>query len=130
MGRIRGRDTTPEKLVRSMVHKLGFRFRLHTKGMSGTPDLVFPGRRCVIFVHGCFWHAHDCGHGRLPTSNVAFWRQKFARNQKRDSRVQRQLESDGWKVLTVWECETRKPGPLQRRLTRFLNARQNAKNRH
>jgi DNA mismatch endonuclease (patch repair protein) len=122
MSRIHGRNTAPELLVRSTLHKLGFRFRLHRNDLPGKPDLVFPGKKRVIFVHGCFWHGHNCTRGRLPTSNVAFWELKIGRNKERDGRVHQQLEAEGWKVLTVWQCETKDVVGLGERLVRFLTA--------
>jgi DNA mismatch endonuclease, patch repair protein len=122
MSKIRGRDTAPELLVRSILHRLGFRFRLHRKDLAGTPDLVLPSRRSVIFVHGCFWHGHDCSRGGMPSSNVCFWTQKIGKNKDRDSRVQQQLRSEGWNVLTIWQCETKDISQLERRLTRFLQS--------
>jgi DNA mismatch endonuclease (patch repair protein) len=120
MSHVRGRDTGPELLIRSMLHRLGYRFRVHRKDLPGTPDLVFPGRRCVLFVHGCFWHGHSCRCGRRPSSNVAFWHEKIDKNKERDKRVQRQLRKSGWQVLAVWECETRDGPVLEKKLTRFL----------
>src|ERR1700730_11616264 len=105
MSRIKGANTAPELVVRSLLHRLGYRFRLHRRDMPGSPDLVFSGRRSVIFVHGCFLHGHDCARGRLPSSNLVFWEQKIGKNKERDSRVQNQLVSDGWNVLTVWQCQ-------------------------
>jgi DNA mismatch endonuclease (patch repair protein) len=120
MSRIRGRDTGPEILIRSMVHRLGYRFRLHRKDLPGTPDLVFPVRRSAVFVHGCFWHGHDCSRGHLPSSNVAFWEQKIGKNKQRDDRVRKLLRKEGWKVLAVWQCETKDSSRLAKKLTRFL----------
>jgi DNA mismatch endonuclease, patch repair protein len=123
MSKIRGRDTAPELLIRSTLHRLGFRYRLHRKDLAGTPDLVFSGKRSVIFVHGCFWHGHDCPRGGLPSSNISFWQEKIDTNKRRDSRVERELKSEGWKVLTVWQCETKDISKLEQRLTRFLKDR-------
>jgi DNA mismatch endonuclease, patch repair protein len=114
------RDTAPELLVRSMVHRLGFRFRVQRKDLAGTPDLVFRGRRAVIFVHGCFWHGHSCKRGRLPSSNRPFWEHKIGRNRERDTRVGKQLECEGWRVLTIWQCETKDLAGLIGRLCAFL----------
>jgi len=122
MSRIRGKDTKPELVVRSALHALGFRFRLHVRGLPGSPDLVFPGRRKVVFVHGCFWHGHRCRHGLAqPKSNVGFWRAKLAANIARDARVKRQLRADGWSVATAWECTVRN-GSWLPRLLRFLQS--------
>jgi len=120
MSRIRGRDTAPELLVRSSLHRLGYRFRLHRKDLAGTPDLVFPSRHSVVFVNGCFWHGHHCPRGHLPASNAKFWEAKIEKNKRRDKRVCWQLHKEGWKVLTVWGCETKKISMLVEKLIRFL----------
>ena len=110
MGRIKGKDTKPELEVRSLLHKLGFRFRLHRKGLPGTPDIVLPKYRAVIFVHGCYWHRHPgCRYAYNPKSRVAFWQNKFRDNVKRDAAHSRRLTELGWTVITVWECELREP---------------------
>ncbi|MBI5520462.1 MAG: DNA mismatch endonuclease Vsr [Desulfovibrio sp.] len=106
MGRIRSKDTKPELLVRRTLHRLGFRYRLHVKDLPGKPDLVFPSRRTVLFVQGCFWHGHDCKVGnRAPKTNQDYWREKIARNRNRDVISAMRLVEAGWKVLVVWECE-------------------------
>src|SRR6202521_2601072 len=120
MSRVRGSDTNPELMIRSMLHRLGYRFRLHRKDLPGTPDVVLSGRRSVVFVHGCFWHGHTCSRGNLPTSNADFWQRKIAKNRERDGRVQKELKKEGWKVLTIWQCETKNKNALAKRLTRFL----------
>lgn len=107
MQAIRGRDTTPELIVRSIVHGLGLRFRLHSRKLPGTPDLVLTRHRTVILVHGCFWHRHDCGLAANPKTRPEFWAGKFQRNVERDRRVKAQLAELGWRVIEVWECETR-----------------------
>jgi DNA mismatch endonuclease, patch repair protein len=108
MSHIRGRNTGPEMAVRHTIHKLGYRYRLHRRDLPGTPDLVFPGLRKVLFVHGCFWHRHsECRFAYEPKSNVEFWRIKFATNVARDERAKDELEGMGWDVLTVWECEVK-----------------------
>lgn len=105
MSRIRSGDTQPELIVRSLVHRLGARFRLRVKSLPGTPDLVFPGRRKVIFVHGCFWHCHDCRFGNVqPATNAEFWREKRQKTRNRDLAQMQALSDDGWEVLIVWEC--------------------------
>ncbi|MGE3323706.1 MAG: very short patch repair endonuclease [Phycisphaerales bacterium] len=118
MAAVRGRDTTPEKIVRRLVHAMGFRFRLYRADMPGTPDLVLARHRTVILVHGCFWHAHTCRHGRRePKSNVAFWRAKRSRNRQRDREVRAVLRALGWRVVTVWQCQTKHPDRLRARLS-------------
>ncbi len=113
MSRIRGKDTKPEMIVRRACHALGLRFRLHRKDLPGKPDLVFPKHKTVIFVHGCFWHSHDCRYGRVvPKTNAEFWREKRAATVERDRRKTAQLEAAGWRVLEYWECETKKPEEL------------------
>lgn len=121
MSRIRGKNTTPELVVRRFLHRLGYRYTLHQKELPGTPDLVFPTRRKVIFVHGCFWHHHHrCRDGRVPKSRVGYWSLKLRRNVERDGKSVQRLRRLGWKVMTVWECETDNVGVLGRRLLRFL----------
>lgn len=123
MAAIRGRDTGPERRVRSMVHALGYRFRLYRRDLPGTPDLVFPRLRAIVFVHGCFWHAHRCRAGRSdPKTNAAFWKAKRTRNRERDRAAARALRRRGWLVLTVWECELRDAEALIRKLASWLNA--------
>jgi DNA mismatch endonuclease (patch repair protein) len=122
MSAIRGADTKPERIVRSLAHRLGYRFRLHRRDLPGKPDLVFPSRRKVILVHGCFWHVHECPYGRVkPATNSGFWANKRGQNTARDQRNMAALEAAGWSVLVVWECETRKPEPLARALREFLD---------
>ena len=121
MAAVQGKNTKPELVVRRLLYGLGYRYRLHVKDLPGRPDIVFRKRRCVVFVNGCFWHGHDCPRGRGPSSNVEFWRRKIGKNRKRDSRVTDDLGKDGWRVLTVWQCETKDIAQLQRRLLRFLD---------
>ena len=104
MAAIKGKNTKPEKFVRSRLFASGYRFRLHRRDLPGSPDIVLPRYRTVVFVHGCFWHGHDCPHGRRPKSNVKFWNAKIDRNKARDIAVIVALESLGWRVETVWEC--------------------------
>ena len=118
MQAIRGKDTTPELLVRSMVHRLGLRFRLHGRKLPGKPDLVLARHRTVIFVHGCFWHRHDCRLAANPKTRQEFWATKFLANVERDQRVKAQLENLGWRVVEIWECETRGAETLELRLRR------------
>jgi DNA mismatch endonuclease (patch repair protein) len=120
MSRIRGKHTVPELVVRRLLHGLGYRFRLHRKGLPGSPDLVFPGRKKVVFVHGCYWHGHECKWGRLPKSNIEFWQDKVARNQARDARNLTDLAAAGWSAFVVWQCQTKDPPALAKVLKRFL----------
>lgn len=123
MRAVKSKDTTPEMIVRKAAHVLGFRYRLHRRDLPGNPDLVFPIRRKVIFVNGCFWHGHDCARGsREPKTNVDYWRAKIARNVARDRCNLKALADTGWRVLTVWECETKKAEKelLKRKLQDFL----------
>ncbi len=123
MGRIRRADTKPEWLVRRLLHRLGYRFRLQWKAAPGRPDVAFPGRRKIIFVHGCFWHQHEgCRLSHVPATRRDFWEAKFARNQVRDARDLARAEAEGWQPLVVWECETRDLGALEPRLVAFLGA--------
>ena len=110
MSRIRGRDTRPEMLVRQGLHARGLRFRLHCRDLPGKPDLVFPRYRVAIFVHGCFWHGHECPMFTWPRTRGGFWRDKIRKNQERDRRARACLKMEGWRVLTVWECALRGPG--------------------
>lgn len=122
MSRIRARDTGPERVVRSLIHKHGYRFRLHCPDLPGTPDIVLPRHRKIIFVHGCFWHGHKgCRRGRLPKSNAGFWHAKITGNVKRDGRALRQLRRLGWQVLVVWECWLQDNAQLNAHVLRFLN---------
>lgn len=120
MAAVKGKDTKPEMRVRRLAHALGYRFRLHRKDLPGAPDLVFPGRRKVVFVHGCFWHGHDCARGaREPKTNTAYWRAKTARNVARDAAALAALEDAGWDTLVLWECAL-KDDALEDRLRAFL----------
>jgi DNA mismatch endonuclease (patch repair protein) len=121
MSAIRGKNTKPELLVRSIAHRLGYRFRLHRVDLPGTPDLVFRAAQKIINVHGCFWHVHSCAKGKLaPVNNAAFWQKKRNGNRERDRRTLRQLRRAGWRVLIVWECETKDRGRLTHRISSFL----------
>jgi DNA mismatch endonuclease, patch repair protein len=127
MSGIRGRDTRPELVIRHGLHRAGFRYRL-TSSLPGRPDLVFPSRKAVIFVHGCFWHRHDCPLFRWPSTRAEFWKEKINGNHERDDRVQRQLLDEGWRVLVVWECALKGTGrmPMDRlieRVVRWLRGR-------
>ncbi len=121
MRAIRSKDTEPELLVRGIAHRLGYRFRLHRKDLPGKPDLVFPGRRKIVFVHGCFWHQHPgCSAGRLPTSNEDYWLPKLSKNIVRDANAVTRLREMGWRVLVIWECETKDAVQVRRQLREFL----------
>lgn len=123
MRRICSKDTSPEMVVRRLVHRLGYRYRLHRKNLPGKPDLVFPARGKAIFVHGCFWHQHAssrCKIVRKPKSNKAYWTPKLEANVRRDRRNRQHLRRMGWRSLVVWECETADPERLERRIVRFL----------
>lgn len=122
MALVKSRDTKPEMLVRRLVHGLGYRYRLHAPDLPGRPDLVFRSRWKVVFVHGCFWHAHQCRRGRPPTSNVEFWTAKRDANVARDKRVRRALRSLGWRSLIVWECEIADSERLSAKIIPFLDA--------
>lgn len=123
MSRIRGKDTTPELSIRSLIHRLGYRYILYSKKLPGRPDLVFSGRKKVIFVHGCFWHGHKgCPKGKLPKSNLEYWMPKLERNKKRDSDNRRMLEDQGWSVLVVWQCELKNTDVLKKRIVGFLES--------
>jgi DNA mismatch endonuclease, patch repair protein len=123
MGAIRGKNTTPERLVRSAAHRLGLRFRLHGRRLPGRPDLVLPKWRTVVFVHGCFWHRHlGCKRATMPRSNVVFWKRKFRANTQRDAANYARLADLGWRVVIIWQCELGRPGTLER-ATSLLQAR-------
>lgn len=109
MSLIRGKDTGPEMKVRSLLHQMGYRFRLHRKDLPGKPDIVLPKYRTVILVHGCFWHRHDgCKYAYHPKSRTEFWENKFQETQERDLKKEKALEASGWRVLVVWECELKR----------------------
>lgn len=121
MSRVRNKDTKPEKVVRSLLHRLGYRFRLHEKNLPGKPDIVLPRHAKVIFVHGCFWHRHGaCRELSIPENNADFWEKKFEQNVHRDQEKIVALGEAGWSVLVVWECETRNPATLEQVLLDFL----------
>ena len=123
MRRIRSRDTSPELLVRSLVHRLGFRFRLHRSDLPGKPDLVFSSLRKIIFVHGCFWHRHGtCKFTRWPKSKLEFWKPKLEENNRRDKANQRALRRMGWQVMIVWECQLGSVERLAAKIRSFLEA--------
>ena len=121
MSRIRGKDTQPEVRVRSALHRMGYRFRLHRKDLPGKPDIVLPKYSTVVFVHGCFWHRHPgCRFAYTPKSRVEFWQTKFDRNVERHREVELSLKELGWHVVVIWECETQQPDVLQTVLERHF----------
>jgi DNA mismatch endonuclease (patch repair protein) len=125
MRRVRSVDTGPEMTVRRLAHGLGYRYRLHRKDLPGKPDLVFPARRKVIFVHGCFWHGHDCKAGRKqPKTNADYWTVKLGRNRARDLANQALLREHGWDVLVIWECRIRDRDALRADICRFLGPKE------
>lgn len=127
MRAVKSRDTAPELKVRRAAHALGLRFRLGRTDLPGKPDLVFPSRRVALFVHGCFWHGHDCPRGaRLPETNRAYWQAKIARNTARDLVVRENLRRLGWKHVVIWECQTRNAATLAQLITRRVGNRRKA----
>lgn len=128
MSRIRSKDTKPELVVRKAVWAAGFRYRLHAIGSPGRPDLVFKSLRCVVFVHGCYWHGHSCQKGRIPQTNSSFWKNKFEANKARDRRTRHWWRREGWKVIIVWECslstEAKRAQTLRRLVGDLGKARQ------
>ena len=121
MASVGTRNTGAEKAVRSVVHRMGYRYSLSRDDLPGRPDLAFVGRRKAIFVHGCFWHGHSCRYGRLPKSRLAYWRPKIAANRARDLRQRRELRKMGWSAMTVWQCQLRKKNGLDTRIASFLD---------
>ena len=121
MRAVKGKDTGTEMTVRRIVHRMGYRYRLHRKELPGKPDLVFGPRRKVVFVHGCFWHGHTCKRGdRIPKENRRYWTKKIARNKERDQEHVSALKVKGWKVLIIWECETKDTRRLEKRIRAYL----------
>jgi DNA mismatch endonuclease (patch repair protein) len=121
MRQVKGRDTTPELMVRKALTKLGARYRLHRRDLPGNPDIVLPGRRLALFIHGCFWHGHDCARGaRVPKQNRDYWLAKVAKNRARDAINRDKLEAQGWRVETIWECGLKDGEALSDRLERLL----------
>ena len=123
MRRVKSRDTKPELELRRLVWRLGYRYRKNRRDVIGQPDLAFIGRKRAVFLHGCFWHRHDCPSGRrAPKSRTAFWNTKFERNIQRDALVMRKLKSAGWRALVIWECELNDCLRVERRVREFLDA--------
>lgn len=122
MSRIKGKNTTPEHIVRKLVYGMGYRYRLHLKYLQGRPDLTFLRRKKVIFVNGCFWHGHpNCRYGRLPKTRLEYWQEKIEKNKRRDTENIHALQADGWQVLTVWQCELRNLEQLREKLQNFID---------
>lgn len=122
MSKVGTRNTGPEMAIRKAIHRMGYRYVLHDKRLPGAPDLVFPRRRKVIFVHGCFWHGHGCRWGRLPKSNLPYWEPKITANAIRDSRRLAELSELGWRTLVVWQCELKDMAAAIARITEFLES--------
>lgn len=121
MSKVKRKNTKPEVAVRKLLHRSGYRFRLHSKKLPGTPDTVLPKYKSVIFVHGCFWHQHEeCRKARRPTSNVEFWNEKLDKNIERDKCKETELKDLGWKVLTIWDCEIKDENSLIKKIKKFL----------
>ncbi len=124
MSRVPSKDTKPEMIVRRVAHGLGFRYRLHRKDLPGRPDIVFPKRRAVVFVHGCFWHRHPgCKYASTPATRTEYWTAKFESNVARDARNEALLRELGWRVMVIWECETRDRETVAERISAFLGQR-------
>lgn len=129
MSRIRSGNTKPELLVRSLLHRMGYRFRLHRKDLPGKPDIVLPKHKAVIFIHGCFWHHHDgCKYAYIPKTRQEFWRAKFKSNVERDKKVKKQLKEKNWRILVIWECELSNIESTIKRLKDYLNKERTDKN--
>lgn len=123
MRRVGGKHTAPELKVRQIAHRLGLRFRLHRRDLPGSPDIVFPRSKLVVFVHGCFWHRHEgCSRASTPATRTDFWMTKFAKNVDRDRRQVAENIAMGWRVLVIWECELRSPGDVENRLAQAVQA--------
>ena len=133
MRRIRGKDTKPEMIVRRLVYGMGFRYRLHDPKLPGRPDLAFPGLKKIVFVHGCFWHGHRCRYGKLPKSRIDFWAAKIEANRRRDRSNHALLKKQGWAVLVIWQCKTRRIDQmeaLRQRLDKFLSDHPKTRSTH
>lgn len=123
MARIRSKNTKPELAIRSLLHRMGYRFRLHRRDLPGSPDIVLPRHKKIVFVHGCFWHGHDCKLASKPKSNSSYWSTKIQKNKERDARNISALQAAGWDILELWECEVRKFDGMEERLTVFLEGK-------
>ena len=122
MSKVGQKNTAPEMVLRRALHALGYRYRLHRRDLPGSPDIVFPSLKKVVFVHGCFWHGHGCRWGKLPKSRTEYWLPKIEANKERDKRASILLGEMGWQVMVVWQCELRDPGPTVERVVAFLNS--------
>ncbi len=124
MFRIKGKDTKPEKVIRKWLWNKGYRYRLHKKDLPGNPDIVFPGRRKLILIHGCFWHRHECKYFKWPATNAEFWKEKIESNVHRDIKSYKSLSEAGWEYLIIWECETKENdlSQLRKRIIKFLES--------
>ena len=120
MARVKNKNTAPELIVRKTLHRLGYRFRLHRRDLPGNPDIVLPRWHTVIFVNGCFWHGHDCPRGKRPVSHAEFWNEKLDQNIERDNKNIRLLQENGWRILVLWECQTKNIVDLEIRISNFL----------
>lgn len=120
MSKIKGKDTKPEKIVRSLLHSMGYRFRIHRKDLPGNPDIVLPKYKTVIFIHGCFWHGHDCKVSRVPKTRTHYWIDKFEKNRSRDRKNILDLKQTGWKVCVIWECQTQDFKKIENRIISLL----------
>jgi len=121
MSRVRGKNTQPEKMVRSLLHRMGYRFRLHGRDLPGSPDIVLPRHGKVVFIHGCFWHGHrGCKRSKRPTTNVDFWNEKIDKNIKRDRAARRKLKARGWEVLVLWTCQLKDEERIKKKLMKFM----------
>lgn len=121
MRAVKGKNTAPEIIVRKIIHRLGYRYRLHDSSLPGKPDIVFQKKKKVIFVHGCFWHGHDCKRGnRIPTTNQPYWIKKIERNRKKNLVDREELQSNGWSVLIIWECDLKDLVKIENILSAFL----------
>ncbi len=122
MARVRNKNTAPEMIVRKTLHRLGYRFRLHRRDLPGSPDIVLPRHHTAVFVHGCFWHGHPgCARAARPQTNEAFWNAKLDKNVRRDKEAQEKLSSQGWRVLVIWQCQTKNPADLEVLIHRFFS---------
>ena len=130
MSKIRGKNTGPERAVRSLLHRAGYRFRIHVRGLPGTPDVVLPKYRTIVFVHGCFWHRHrGCKIATMPHSHVKFWAEKFRRNVANDARHRRKLRRLGWRVVVVWSCQLKHPDRILAKIEKALKPRHRTRRR-